>query len=110
MLAEIAENQDYERLFQAKFDLTLEVQAYFLDSLDASAMKTIKELVRVFCSNYGKVPRGHMPINAILPCDPLDYLEPSSEKNKAMIIKVFADDRAYLLEDLKDVRKLPCPV
>ena len=48
-----------------------------------------------------------MPINAILSCDPLDYIEASSVKNKAIVIEMFADDRAYLLEDFKDVRKLP---
>ena len=51
-----------------------------------------------------------MLIKAILSCDPVDYLELSREKNKSIVIKVFADDRAYLLEDLKDVRKLSSPI
>ena len=46
------------------------MQAYFLAKLDASDMRSIRELVRVFCSNYGKVLEGDMPINAILSGDP----------------------------------------
>ena len=52
-----------------KFDLTLEVQAYFLPKLDTSGMKAINELVRVICSSYGQVSLGEMPINAIMPGD-----------------------------------------
>ena len=73
-------------MFRRKFDLTVDVQAYFLDRLDAGDMISIKELVRVFCSNYGKVLFGDIPINAILPGDPLDYLVPSVARNRAVVI------------------------
>ena len=53
-------------------------------------MKTIRELVRVFCSRYGEVSLGQMPIVAILAGDPCEYLEPSMENNKSIIVKVFA--------------------
>ena len=86
------------------------MQAYFLDRLDANDMISIKELVRVFCSNYGKVLFGDIPINAILPGDSLEYLEPSEERNKAMIVKVFADDRAFHQAASLDIRKLPFPI
>ena len=62
------------------------MQAYFLERLDASDVKAIKELVRVFCSNYGTVLTGEMPINAILPYDAEDYLELARVKEKATII------------------------
>ena len=53
-------------------------------------MKTIRELVRVFCSRYGEVSLGQMPIVAILAGDPCEYLEPSMANSKSVIVKVFA--------------------
>ena len=70
------------------------MQAYFLVKLDAGDLISIQELVRVFCTNYSTVPKGHMLINANLAGDPLEYLELSSVYEKQMIIKVFAEDRA----------------
>ena len=70
------------------------MQAYFLAKLDASDMISIGEFVRVFCSNYGQVLEGEMPINVILSGNPSDNLEPSSVNNIAIVIEVFAEDRA----------------
>ena len=109
-LSESAERHDYETLYIQKYDLTLEVQAYFLGKLDVGDMKAVQELVRVFCSKYGKVPEGHMSISAILPCDPFDYLQPARKKKKAKIVKIFAQDEAFHKAELKNVRKNSCPI
>ena len=83
------------------------MQAYFLDKLDAGDMISIKELVRLFCKNYGRVLVGDIAIHAILSGDPFDYLEPSEIRNKAMVIKAFADDKVFHQMDLQDFRKSP---
>ena len=109
-LSEIAETQDYGTLFHRKYDLTTEVQAYFLEELDAGDMQAIKELVRVFSKDYGQILTGEMPINAILPGDPYEYLDLSSKKKRAMIVKTFAEDKASHQEDLKGIRKTFYPI
>ena len=65
-------------------------------------MKAIRELVRVFCSNYGKVEAGETPINAILPDEACEYIEISSECNKPKVMRIFAEDKAVHQKDLKD--------
>ena len=73
-------------------------------------MISIKELVRIFYTNYGTVPAGSITIHAILTGDPYVYLEASSIRNKSILHKVFADYSAFHQEDIQDVRKLPCPI
>ena len=109
-LSEVAEQQDYETLLLKKFDLTSEVHAYFLGRLDAGDMLAIKELVRVFCKNYGKVSKGEMPISAILPCEPFDYIETARKMNRRLVVKIFADDKLSHAEELKNIRKVPRPI
>ena len=82
------------------------MQAYFLDRMDAGDMLAIKELVRFFCQNYAKVLLGDMPINAILPCEPSDYLESAMVVDKPLVIKIFFDDIAFIKDELKDIRKI----
>ena len=65
-------------------------------------MKAIRELVRFFCSNYGKVGAGETPINAILPGEVYEYIEISCEYNKPQVMRVFAEDIAVHQKDLKD--------
>ena len=86
------------------------MQAYFLDRFDARDMKSIQELVRVFCKNYSMVPEGQVLINAILAGEPEEYLESSILYFKPMIIKVFAEDMAVHRAELKDIRKISYPI
>ena len=85
-LSEVAETQDYEKLFLSKVDLTLQVQAYFLNRLDASDLRSIQELIRVFCKNYGQVLEGEVLISPILAGEPYEYLEYSIKNKKSLII------------------------
>ena len=74
--------------------------------MDAGDMQAIQELVRVFSENYARVPLGDMPISAILPSEPFDYLESVRKKNKPLLIKIFFDDIAFHKAELRDIRKI----
>ena len=76
--------------------------------MDAGDMQAIQELVRVFSENYARVPLGDMPLSAILPSDPIDYLQSVRESNKPLIIKIFFDDLAFHKVELRDIRRISC--